>query len=245
VVDTPNLALAFAAGLVSFLSPCCLPLVPGYLATVAGVDSRGDLRRRVDPRVLVRSVVFVGTFSLIFISFGLTATALGDFLFDNQPTLNTVAGVLIVAMGILFVGSVFVVRLNRDWRPEALVQRAGQGGPVVAGAAFAIAWTPCVGPTLGAILGLASTQDGTGKGALLLAVYSAGLALPFLASAFAFNAATRSFRFFKRHYAGIQVGAGAVLVAMGVLVLTGELFRLNIEVQQFLDRYGLNFFQSV
>jgi cytochrome c-type biogenesis protein len=115
----------------------------------------------------------------------------------------------------------------------------------VAGAAFAIAWTPCVGPTLGAILGLASTQQGTGQGALLLAAYSAGLALPFLFSALAFNAATRAFGFFRRHYAAMQVGSGLVLVFMGVLVLTGELFRLNIEAQQFLDRYGLNFFQSV
>jgi cytochrome c-type biogenesis protein len=156
-----------------------------------------------------------------------------------------VAGVLIIAMGLLFVGTVFVARLNRDFRPRALIERAGSGGPVVAGAAFAVAWTPCVGPTLGAILGLAATQDGTGRGALLLGVYSAGLAVPFLFSAVAFNVATRSFAFFKRHYAAIQVGSGAVLVAMGVLVMTGELFRLNIEVQQFLDRFDLNFFQRV
>jgi cytochrome c-type biogenesis protein len=244
VVDAPNIALAFAAGLVSFLSPCCLPLVPGYLATVSGVTPTA-LGRRVDPRVVGRSIVFVGTFSLLFILLGLGATAIGSFLFDNQPTLNKVAGAAIIAMGVLFVASVFVTRLNRDFRPQALIERAGRGGPVVAGAAFAIAWTPCVGPTLGAILGLASTQQGTGEGALLLAVYSAGLALPFLFSAIAFNAATRAFGFFKRHYAAIQVGSGLVLVAMGVLVLTGELFRLNIEVQQFLDRYDLNFFQSV
>ena len=148
-------------------------------------------------------------------------------------------------MGTLFVASVFVTRLNREFRPHALIERAGRGGPIVAGAAFAIAWTPCVAPMLGAILDLATTSSGTGKGALLLAVYSAGLALPFLFTAVAFNAATRAFGFFKRHYAGIQVGAGLVLVVMGVLVLNGELFRLNIEVQQFLDRFGLNFFQSV
>jgi cytochrome c-type biogenesis protein len=195
--------------------------------------------------VLLRSAAFVGTFSFIFVVLGLSATALGDFLFDNQPTLNKVAGSLIIVMGLLFIGSVFVVRLNRDFRPEALVARAGRGGPVVAGAAFAIAWTPCVGPTLGAILGLASTQSGTAQGALLLGVYSAGLALPFLLSAVAYNVATRSLSFFKRHYAALQVGSGVVLVAMGVLVVTGQLFRLNVEVQQFLDRYGLNFFQSV
>jgi cytochrome c-type biogenesis protein len=244
MVDTPNIALAFAAGLVSFLSPCCLPLVPGYLATVSGARP-GQLGRRVDPRVIGRSLLFVATFSAIFIALGLTATALGDFLFDKQPTLNKVAGVAIIAMGVLFMASVFVARLNRDWRPAGLIERAGRGGPILAGAAFAIAWTPCVGPALGAILGLASTQEGTGEGAFLLAVYSAGLALPFLFSAVAFDAATRTFGFFKRHYAGIQVGAGLVLVAMGVLVLTGELFRLNVEVQQFLDRYDLNFFQRV
>ena len=244
MVEAPSMVLAFAAGLVSFVSPCCLPLVPGYLATVAGVHP-GEVRRRFDPGVLARAGVFVGTFSLIFVGLGLGATAIGEFLFDNQPALNTAAGVLIIAMGLLFIGSVFILRLNREFRPEALLERAGKGGPVVAGAAFALAWTPCVGPTLGAILGLASTQTGTAQGALLLVGYSAGLALPFLFSAVAFNAATRSFRFFKRHYAAIQVGAGVVLVAMGVLVLTGELFRLNIEVQQFLDRYGLNFFKSV
>ncbi len=244
MVDAPNLALAFAAGLVSFLSPCCLPLVPGYLAAVAG-GTPADERRGLDPHVLARSGVFVGTFSLIFIGFGLTATALGSFLFDNQPLLNKLAGVMIIAMGLLFIGSVFILRLNREWRPDALIARAGKGGPVVAGAAFAVAWTPCVGPTLGAILGLAATSQGTAQGAALLAVYSAGLALPFLFSAIAFDAATRSFAFFKRHYVAIQVGSGVVLVAMGVLVLTGELFRLNIEAQQFLDRWGLNFFRSM
>jgi len=244
VVETPSLALAFAAGLVSFLSPCCLPLVPGYLATVSGTKP-SELSGHVNLRVLSRSAVFVGTFSLIFIALGLSATALGAFLFQSQPALNTVAGVAIVAMGALFFGSVFLPQLNRDWRPEGLLERAGRGGPVVAGAAFAIAWTPCVGPTLGAILGLAATSPGTGQGGLLLAVYSAGLALPFLAAALAFDRATRAFGFFKRHYAAIQAGAGLVLVAMGVLVLTGELFRLNIELQQFLARYGLNFFTKV
>lgn len=244
MVDAPSLTLAFAAGLVSFVSPCCLPLVPGYLATVSGADISSE-HSRFDPRVLGRSAIFVGTFSLIFILLGLGATTIGSFLFDNQPLLNKIAGVSIIAMGVLFVASIFILRVNREWRPQGLIQRAGRGGPVIAGAAFAIAWTPCVGPTLGAILGLAATSQGTGKGALLLAFYSAGLALPFLFSAVAFTAATRAFAVFKRHYALIQGVAGVVLIAMGVLVLTGELFRLNIEAQQFLDRLGLNFFKSV
>ncbi len=245
MADAPSLALAFAAGMVSFLSPCCLPLVPGYLAAIGGGPPDGGVDARRRSVAVVRGAIFVGTFSAVFIVFGLTATALGDLLFDSQPVLNKVAGVLIIVMGALFIASVFVARLNRDFHPDALVQRAGSGGPVIAGAAFAIAWTPCVGPTLGAILSLAATSRGTGDGALLLAVYSAGLGLPFLLAAAAYDRAARSFAVFKRHFMALQLGAGSVLVAMGVLVVTGELFRLNVEVQQLLDRYGLNFFQSV
>jgi cytochrome c-type biogenesis protein len=245
MVDAPNIALAFAAGLVSFVSPCCLPLVPGYLATVSGVrpGELGD--RRLDLGVLARSGLFVATFSVLFILLGLGATAVGAFLFDSQPALEKASGIAIIAMGVLFIASVFVLRLNREFRPPGLIERAGRGGPIIAGAAFAIAWTPCVGPTLGAILGLAATSNGTGKGALLLGVYSAGLAIPFLVTAVAFNAATRAFSFFKRHYAAIQIGSGVVLIVMGVLVLNGELFRLNIEVQKFLNGLGVNFFQSI
>ena len=244
MVDSPSIVLAFAAGLVSFASPCCLPLVPGYLAAVSGTEP-DDLGRRLDPRVMTRSLMFVTTFSAIFILLGLSATALGNVLFENRLTLNKVAGATIIALGLFFIASLFVTRLNRDWRSQALIARAGRGGPVVAGAAFALAWTPCVGPTLGAILGLASTQTSSGQAAGLLAVYSAGLALPFLFSAAAFNAASRSVSWLKRHYVAIQATSGFVLVGMGVLVLSGELFRLNIEVQQFLDQWGLNFFQSV
>jgi cytochrome c-type biogenesis protein len=243
VVDSPSILLAFAAGIVSFVSPCCLPLVPGYLAAVTG-SQPGETTRRWDPQVMIRALMFVMTFSLIFMLLGLTASAAGSFLIDNIRTLNRIAGVAIIVMGVFFIASVFVTRLNRDWRPAGLIERAGSGGPVVAGAAFAIAWTPCVGPTLAAILSLAATSDSS-NGVFLLGAYSAGLALPFLASAIAFNAATRSFAFFKRHYAGIQIGAGVVMVAMGILVLTDQLFQLNIEAQKLLDRVGLNFFNDV
>jgi cytochrome c-type biogenesis protein len=243
-IESPSLALAFAAGFVSFVSPCVLPLVPGYLAAVSGAGPAvGD--RRVDPRLISRCLIFVATFSAIFILLGLSATAAGSLLRDHKFELDKIAGVAIIVMGVFFVASVFVARINREWHPEKLIEKAGRGGPVIAGAAFAIAWTPCVGPTLGAILTLAARDGSVGKGALLLTIYSLGLAIPFLVSAFAFNAAQRSFGFFKRHYAAIQVGAGVVLVVMGVLVLNGELNRLNSEAQQFLDGLGLNFFQNV
>jgi cytochrome c-type biogenesis protein len=242
VVDSPTVALAFAAGFVSFVSPCCLPLVPGYLATVCGKPLE---ERHFDRRVAARSLVFIAGFASVFIFLGLSATAIGSFLFENQLTLRKVAGVAIAALGLLFIGSVFIVRLNREWRPSALIERPAAGGPLLAGVAFAVAWTPCVGPTLGAILGLASLEQSTAEGAVLLAVYSAGLGLPFFLSAVAFGVAQRSLGVVRRHYAAIQVGAGGVLVAMGALVFTNELFRLNIEIQQALDRLGLNFFQSI
>lgn len=244
MVDSPSVTLAFAAGVVSFVSPCCLPLVPGYLAVVAGRDVDAA-NHRFDVRVLARSGLFVASFSAVFILLGLSATAIGGFLFDSQLTLRRVAGVAMIVMGVVFAGSVFFVRLNQEWRPPGLVERAGKGGPVIAGVAFAIAWTPCVGPTLGAILGLAATDQSVASGAGLLAVYSVGLGLPFLLTAIGFERLQRGFGWVKRHYAAIQVVAGLVLVTMGVLVYTNELFRLNIEIQKLLDEFGLNFFQSV
>lgn len=244
MIDAPNVLLAFAAGFISFVSPCCLPLVPGYLAVVTqapGPDAVEHNRRVVARRALL----FVLSFSFVFILLGLGATAIGSLLFDNQATLRKAAGVAILLMGLLFVASVFVLRLNREWRPTALVRRAGRGGPLLAGIAFAVAWTPCVGPTLGAILGLASTQQSTAQAAALLAVYSAGLAVPFLASAMGFGAARGGFGWFRRHHAGVQVTAGVVLAGMGVLVFTNQLFQLNIEAQRLLESAGLNFFQSL
>jgi len=243
----PSVFLAFAAGLVSFLSPCVLPLVPGYLSTVCGLTP-DELRapRAVQRRgVLVRSGLFILTFSVIFVLLGMTATGVGDLLSNNRQTLEKIAGIAIIAMGVLFLAALFVPMLNREWHVDTLAQRAGSGGPLVAGAAFAIAWTPCVGPALASILGLAARQDSVAQGGGLLAVYSLGLAVPFLLTALAFNRATTAFGWIRRHYAVINAVAGVLLIGIGILVLTGELFRLNIEAQKLLDRWDLNFFQDV
>lgn len=242
MVEGPGLFLAVAAGFVSFISPCCLPLVPGYLATVCGKSAD---ERSANLTVVLRSLTFIAGFAAVFIALGMSATALGSLLRDNQLMLRKVAGVAIVVLGLFFIASVFVTRLNQEWRPAGLLERAGRSGPLLAGVAFAFAWTPCVGPTLGAILGLASLEQSTAQGAGLLAAYSVGLAVPFLLSAIAFGAAQRGFGWLKRHYAAIQVASGLLLVVMGVLVLTDELFRLNIEAQRALNELGLNFFQSV
>jgi cytochrome c-type biogenesis protein len=235
---------ALGAGIVSFLSPCVLPLVPGYLSAVTGV-SAAQLDDAGWRRVLGQSLLFVASFSAIFIILGLTATGLGSFFLDHKQTLTKVSAALIVAMGVLFVASLFITRLNREWHVDALLERAGKGGPVVAGAAFAIAWSPCIGPTLGAILAAASTTGSAGRGAFLLAVYSAGLAIPFLLTAVAFSQMTSAFAVVKRHYQLIVAIGGLILIAMGVLIWTGELTRLNNEAQSWLSGLGLNFFESI
>jgi cytochrome c-type biogenesis protein len=244
-VNTTAVA-AFAVGFVSFISPCVLPLVPGYLSAVSGVSlaeiQHGERRMT---RVLLPAIVFCLSFTVVFVALGMTATGLGSTLQDSRGTLDKVAGAVIIALGVLFVVTPFVPKLNREWRPDALMSRAGSGGPLVAGAAFAFAWTPCVGPTLGSILTAAATQDTLGKGALLLAVYSAGLAVPFLLTAVAFTRATAAFRWLRDRYLVVTALSGVVLVTMGVLLLTGELTRLNLEAQQALDGLGLNVFKSI
>jgi cytochrome c-type biogenesis protein len=243
--DTTVIA-AFAVGFVSFVSPCVLPLVPGYLSAVSGV-SIAEMRsgeHRLSA-VLWPAVVFCLSFTLMFVALGMTATGIGSTLRDSKQTLDLVAGIVIVAMGVFFLLTPFVPRLNREWRPDALISRAGAGGPIVAGLAFAIAWTPCVGPTLASILAAASTSDRVGHGGVLLAFYSAGLAVPFLLTAVAFDRATTAFRWIRDHYMIVTGVSGAVLILMGVLMLTGELTRLNVEAQSLLQDLGLDFLYRV
>jgi cytochrome c-type biogenesis protein len=235
---------ALAAGVISFLSPCVLPLVPGYLSAVTGV-SANELESAGWRRVLGPSLLFVASFSAIFILLGLTATGIGSVLQDHRELLTKISAALIIAMGLLFVSSLFITRLNREWHVDALLERAGRGGPIVAGAAFAIAWTPCIGPTLGAILGAASLSGSAARGAFLLAVYSAGLAIPFILTAVAFSQMTTAFAVVKRHYQAIVATGGVILISMGVLIWTGEINQLNIQVINWMEESGLDFYNNV
>jgi cytochrome c-type biogenesis protein len=236
-VDTTVFA-AFAAGFVSFISPCVLPLVPGYLSAVSGVTF--DELEEGDRRVLLPAILFCLSFTAVFVALGMAATGLGQTLRDNQETLERIAGALIVVMGAVFIASTFVTRLNMEWRPQGLLARAGSGGPMIAGAAFAIGWTPCIGPTLTAILNAAALEDTLAQGAALLAIYSAGLAVPFLLSAVAFHRVTHVFRWFRDHYRVITAVSGVLLILMGALIFSGELTDLNIEAQRFLEKLGLD-----
>jgi cytochrome c-type biogenesis protein len=231
---------AVLAGLVSFLSPCVLPLVPGYLSAVVGV-SPGELERAGARRVLGPSLIFVASFSTIFIFEGLASTALGSSINEHREILDHVAAALIVALGLVFVLSPLIPRLNREWHLDGLMARAGKGGPLLAGGAFAIAWTPCVGPTLASILLVASGTHSELHGAVLLAFYSAGLAIPFLATALAFGRMTVVFTAVKRHFPVVIFIGGTVLIAMGVLIWTNEFTVLNAHAQTALQSVGINF----
>jgi cytochrome c-type biogenesis protein len=195
--------------------------------------------------VLIPSLLFVASFSAIFILLGVGATLFGSGFAAHRQLLDKIAAVLIIALGVLFVATLFVVRLNREWHVDALMQRAGRGGPLVAGAAFAVAWTPCVGPTLGAILSAAALSSSALHGAVLLAFYSAGLAIPFLATALAFERMTSVFAVVRRHFRIVIGAGGLVLIGMGALIWSGELFQLNIQAQNALNSLGINFFNSI
>jgi cytochrome c-type biogenesis protein len=234
-----GIPLAFGAGLISFLSPCVLPLVPGYISAVAGV-APADIRAS---RVIGPSLAFVASFSAIFIALGLISQqALHGAV--TGPAALKVSGAVIIAMGVLFVLAPFVPRLSREWHVGSLMERAGRSGPIVTGAAFALAWTPCTGPTLGAILAATSVSGSAAHGAFLLAVYCAGLAVPFLITGLAFGTVTSALSVVRRHYPVVIGAGGAVLIGMGVLIWTGEFTQLNITVNHWLQTLGLPDFNS-
>ena len=235
-----GIPVALAAGLVSFLSPCVLPLVPGYLSTVIGVtpaDLQGGVGAR---RVLKPSLLFIASFSAIFILLGMSATVIGSALNTHKEALEQIGGVVIILMGIAFLATPFVGMLNREWHSESLLRLAGRGGPIVAGAAFAIAWTPCTSITLGAILTQAAISSSAAHGALLLAFYSAGLAIPFLLIALAFERMTDALTVVKRHFPVIIAIGGAVMIVLGVLIITGEFTMLNAKANTLLQGTGLD-----
>ena len=158
-VDTTVIA-AFAVGFVSFISPCVLPLVPGYLSAVTGLSiNEMKTGERSLLKILLPSIVFCLSFTVVFVALGMTATGIGSTLQSSKGTLDKIAGATIVLLGVFFLLTPFIPILNKEWRPDALISRAGSGGPLVAGAAFAVAWTPCIGPTLGSILSAAATRD--------------------------------------------------------------------------------------
>lgn len=216
--------VAFVAGLLSFLSPCVLPLVPSYLGFLTGMTLPEVTVRR--HRALLHALLFVGGFSLVFILLGASATALGRALNYYQIWLQRVGGVLIILFGLLCLGVFNLRLLSQERRVQLDRKPLGYLGSALVGMAFAAGWTPCIGPVLGGILGLAATSTDVSRGMVLLAVYSAGLALPFLIAAVAIESFLAWFQRFRRFLPWVMRISGALLLFVGILLVTGEFTRL-------------------
>ncbi len=225
-MESANLGLfvAFAAGVLSFLSPCVLPLVPSYLGFITGMSIEEMSNRR--RTAMTHAFLFVTGFSLVFILVGLSATALGRALNFNSVWLARIGGVMIILFGVYLLGIFQLPFLEREKRLHLENKPLGYLGSVIVGMAFAAGWTPCIGPVLGGILTMASTQQDLARGAGLLAVYSAGLAIPFLVTAWAVESFFQWFEKFRRFLPLVQKASGALLILVGVLLVSGQFTRL-------------------
>jgi len=233
-----SLGAAFAAGLLSVLSPCVMPLMPAYLSLVSGLSveemQEGDAPAGIRRRVVSGCLGFVAGFSTVFVLLGASATMLGQVLRTWQVEVlgvelgvAQIAGVVIILMGLHIAGLLPIHWLYRERRVHVQLRRTSLLGTYLVGAAFAFGWSPCVGPILGGILTIAGSRDTVGQGVALLAVYSAGLGVPFLIAGWSIDSFFRAFRRVKQHFRKLELASGALLVGVGLLVLTDQLARLN------------------
>ncbi|MCX5800253.1 MAG: cytochrome c biogenesis protein CcdA [Candidatus Eisenbacteria bacterium] len=229
-MEKVSLIAAFGAGLVSFVSPCVLPLVPGYISFVSGVSletlreegrAAGALRR-----VVLNCLLFILGFSVVFVGLGASATLVGQFLIDKAAVLSKVAGVVVIVFGLFIAGVLKIPFLQFEKRFHARTKPLGLSGSFLIGLAFAFGWTPCIGPILGAILAYAGTQETVREGIYLLSAYSLGLGLPFLVTGLAMNTFLGFSKRVRPYFKTIEVVSGILLVVVGILILTGSLQRL-------------------
>jgi cytochrome c-type biogenesis protein len=224
----PSILVAFVAGIASFLSPCVLPLVPGYLSYMSGYGaSEADGSPRLTQTTPV-ALAFVAGFTAVFVALGASATLLGDFLRVNKTLFAQVGGVIVILMGLVFVGAIKIPWLYREARFHPS-PGAGVWGSTLLGGAFAFGWSPCISPALTAVLTMAAGEgvSGPGRGALLLAVYSLGLGIPFIVAGIGISHLTGALAILRRHTRLINVVSGALLIAFGLLLLTGEMYQLS------------------
>jgi cytochrome c-type biogenesis protein len=231
---------AFFAGFISFLSPCVLPLVPGYLSMIsgAGLEELKAPQAHLMRRVMVNSIAFILGFSVVFIALGLAATEVGQVLGIYKHTLARIAGVIIILFGLHLTGVFKIKALYTDARLHSVKGSSTLLGAFVIGFAFAFGWTPCLGPILSAILAVAAEQNTLAKGALLLAVYSLGLAVPFLLTSLLMERFLKFYSRFRSHMHALEVASGALLIALGVLLVLGR-FTLISNWLSFLNRFAL------
>lgn len=227
-----NIFVAFTAGLLSFLSPCVLPIIPSYLSFVSGVSldemRAAQIGGRAHRLVVLNSLGFILGFSFVFVSLGASASLLGSLFLSYRSLVRTLGGIFIILVGIYLMGFFKIGLLDRYAQFNFRDKPAGYLGSVLVGITFGAAWIPCVGPILGAILALAGTSAEIGRGIFLLSTYAAGLAVPFLLSALAVNSSFGFFESFRRYVRLVHVGAGVLLVIVGVLLITDYITLLNI-----------------
>ncbi len=237
--STPLPLAAFIAGLLSFLSPCVLPLVPGYVSLISGTGAETlAADRKATRSVMLNSITFILGFSIVFIVLGAGATALGQVVGRFRRDLTVIAGIVIIVFGLHLTGLLKIKALYADKRLHEVKGGASPLGAFLIGFAFAFGWTPCIGPILAGILTLAAAEDTVTKGMLLLAVYSAGLAVPFLLTSLGIDRFLRFYRRFSRHLHAVEVASGVLLIAIGALVLTGR-FTVLSGYLSFLNRFAL------
>ena len=239
--SNPGLLVAFAAGMVSFLSPCVLPLVPGYLSLMSGVGTAElSVATKTDTRRLLRAtLLFVAGFTVVFVALGDAASAVGQLLIDHQRGLNQIAGAVVIVMGLAMAGVVTPAFLQREKRAHVSPSKLGVFGAPVMGMAFAFGWTPCLGPVLASVLSIAATESTLGRGVSLLLAYSLGLGVPFVATGVAFGRLAGTLNWVKRHARTINLVSGLLLAAFGVLLLTNRLSRLSSWLVRAMEDIGL------
>jgi cytochrome c-type biogenesis protein len=231
---------AFFAGLISFLSPCVLPLVPGYLSLIsgAGLEELKAPEANLMRRVMVNSIAFIFGFSVVFIALGLAATEVGQVLGIYKHLLARIAGVVIIIFGLHLTGIFKIKALYTDARLHSVKGSSTPVGAFVIGFAFAFGWTPCLGPILSGILAVAAEQNTLAKGALLLSIYSLGLAVPFLVTALLMERFLKFYSRFRSHMHALEVASGGLLIALGILLVIGR-FTLISNWLSFLNRFAL------
>ena len=236
----PTLIAAFVAGLLSFLSPCVLPLVPGYVSLISGatVEDLQSSDRRMLRTVMLHSVTFVLGFSVVFIALGAVATSVGQFANQYHALLTKIAGVIVVIFGLHLTGLLKIKALYADKRLHNVKGSSSVAGSFLVGFAFAFGWTPCIGPILAGILLVAETQDTVLKGIFLLAIYSLGLAVPFLLTSLGVDRFLAFYSRFRRHLHTVEVISGVLLIAVGVLIFLNNL-KLLSGYLSFLNRFAL------
>ena len=231
--------LAFGAGFISFLSPCVLPLIPGYISYISG-ESLGDIVEK-QKKVILKTVLFSLGFSLVFISFGATASLIGNILLENSNTLRIIAGIIIIIFSLQLIGILNLNFLNQEKRFQTKNYSNNLFFPVLVGAAFGFGWTPCIGPVLGSILTLAAVESSIGKGILLLSFYSLGLAIPFILSGYGISKFLAFSKNFRKNIKIVSVTGGVILLITGILILTNKLQSIGyyiLENLPFLANFG-------